>query len=527
MRITGSRRKRSGNAVLIVPLLLLISVTTSLLVVEGFTSTTTTTTKKSSNARTLPLMARKRSASSYQQQQQLPQYPFSYDRFVKSTSSTSSSSTSRQATKDERRTDDADTEQETWSRSGERSSSRFGVRRRVRAVLEKARNRTGVRNINSQLDFDDDDDDDYEEDFPGQIVAEAASIGGFDRESNLVFRRSDTNGITPKTNGASTTAPKTNGATNGATTNGAIMNGSAAVMPQKQQQQQREVYPRNSTDSDLVLESSTTTTMNGAARSERNSNSIQVDAMLNSKETVKPLEEETVVVEPKLFQKVQEPVVVEPLPFTLPQITKEQRELLAAGERIQEQSKMGREGKGFVVLDVKAPPYAVWECLLDFEAYPENIGTVRSMKMFTNTHLKSSYISEKPVLPGTGRETRHYGNASITRAKFVLSKFRLNIAAIHEYRPHPAGHYMEFTLDKACTNLVLQDAKGIWYTQSDPDGRGEEYTRVWLFCEVQVSPMLPSFIVDYAANKAMPRATAWLKPTVEAAAKEFLQPLKK
>jgi hypothetical protein len=46
---------------------------------------------------------------------------------------------------------------------------------------------------------------------------------------------------------------------------------------------------------------------------------------------------------------------------------------------------------------------------------------------------------------------------------------------------------------------------------------------VWLFCTVQISPMLPSFIVDYAANRAMPRATTWLKPTVEAAAKEWLK----
>jgi hypothetical protein len=227
-----------------------------------------------------------------------------------------------------------------------------------------------------------------------------------------------------------------------------------------------------------------------------------VDAMLNSNLPEEPLE---------------------PLPFTLPQITQEQRDLLASGERIQEQSKMGREGSGFVVLDVKAPPFAVWESLLDFEAYPENIGTVRSMQLFSNQHLKSSYIAEKPELPGTGRSTRRYGNASITRAKFVLSKFRLNIAAIHKYRPHPDGHYMVFTLDRACTNMVLQDAKGIWYTQSNPDGRGEEYTRVWLFCTVQISPMLPSFIVDYAANRAMPRATTWLKPTVEAAAKEWLK----
>jgi hypothetical protein len=42
----------------------------------------------------------------------------------------------------------------------------------------------------------------------------------------------------------------------------------------------------------------------------------------------------------------------------------------------------------------------------------------------------------------------------------------------------------------------------------------QEWTRVWLICELRVSPMLPSFIVDYAARRAMPRATTWLKPQV-------------
>jgi hypothetical protein len=213
--------------------------------------------------------------------------------------------------------------------------------------------------------------------------------------------------------------------------------------------------------------------------------------------------------------------IQKPLPFTLPTLTEEQTQLLLQGERVQYQAKMGGEGNGFVVVDVRAPPYVVWECLLDFEAYPEQIDTVRSMRMFTSTHLNSSYIAEDPVLPATTRSMRHYGRASVTRASFVLSKFRLNIAAVHKYRPHPGGHYMTFSLDKACKNVVLQDAKGIWHTQACPDGR-QDYTRVWLLCELKVSPMLPTFIVDYAAKRAMPRATAWLKPVVETAANRWL-----
>lgn len=190
---------------------------------------------------------------------------------------------------------------------------------------------------------------------------------------------------------------------------------------------------------------------------------------------------------------------------------------------------MGREGSGFVVLDVKAPSNVVWECLLDFYSYPTTIPTVREIQMFTNTHLNQDYYSEKEVdrklyEDGTYATLKH-GVRSVTRAAFTLSKFRLKIAAIHKYRPHPQGDYMVFTLDPACTNLVLKNAKGVWHTQSNPDGIGEEYTRVWLLCELKVSKLLPKWITDYAAERAMPRATTWIKPTCEAASELWLNDL--
>lgn len=210
----------------------------------------------------------------------------------------------------------------------------------------------------------------------------------------------------------------------------------------------------------------------------------------------------------------------EPMPFTLPKLNKEQMQQLKAGERVQEQARMGREGSGYVVLDVKAPPFVVWECLLDFESYPQLISTVRDVQIFANQNLGTGSVNKEPA--GTGSEIPHYGTPSSTRASFVLSKFRLNIAAIHKYTPHPEGDYMEFNLDKSSTNMVLKGAKGIWHTIENPDGR-EGYTRVYLLCEVSVSRALPSFIVDYTADRAMPRATTWLRPQVEAAAELWLK----
>ena len=64
-----------------------------------------------------------------------------------------------------------------------------------------------------------------------------------------------------------------------------------------------------------------------------------------------------------------------PLPFTLPTLGPSQLSLLATGGRVQEQSRMGKSGKGYVVFDVDAPPRAVWDVLLNFNGYPEAIPT--------------------------------------------------------------------------------------------------------------------------------------------------------
>lgn len=351
----------------------------------------------------------------------------------------------------------APTAMRSWSKSfsnrgrssSEGSGSRLGVRKRVKAVLEKAKNRTGLQNRNSDA----------------SVVADAASMGGLYRSADLVPTKD-------------------------------------YVVRQQEQPSDQELQRyqgRNGTDVNLsLLDVGQTSNKNGATQpptADEKVPAVEVDAVLNSGK-------------------------VEPLPFTLPQLSSAQEAALRQGERVQEQTKMGQEGSGFVVLEVPAPDYIVWECLLDFEKYPEYIDTVRGMTLFTNTHLEQSYQAEKPVVSGTGRETRHYGIASITRAAFTLSrKFRLRIAAVHEYRPHPNGHYMEFSLDRANRNVVLQHAKGIWYTQESPTRPG--YTRVWLLCELRVSKMLPKFIVDYAAVRAMPRASTWIPAAVELVKREF------
>jgi len=149
--------------------------------------------------------------------------------------------------------------------------------------------------------------------------------------------------------------------------------------------------------------------------------------------------------------------------------------------------------QSFIQQDVQADEESVWHCLLDFEAYTENIHTVRSMKMIE-----------------TSSTQRRYNKPSTTRASFSVSKFHLTINTILQYFPHKCGHYMELSLDNALSNAALQQAKGIWYTEVI----SPTVTRVWLLCDLKLSPILPPFIVDCAASKAMPRASSWIRPAV-------------
>jgi hypothetical protein len=192
------------------------------------------------------------------------------------------------------------------------------------------------------------------------------------------------------------------------------------------------------------------------------------------------------------------------LPFRLPLLNSEQLlKLERDGEIIMEQSEMGLQGSGFVVQDIKGvDEAAVWEALLDFNGYTDMIHTVRSSHVRSTKTAAGEMTSNGPT----------YGIPSISRASFEVSKFRLNISC--EFKYQPEHHYMELSLDNALQNSALQTAKGFWYTEQRKDSNGTPITRVWLLCDLTLSPWLPKFIVDLAAESAMPRASTWLQPAI-------------
>jgi hypothetical protein len=58
--------------------------------------------------------------------------------------------------------------------------------------------------------------------------------------------------------------------------------------------------------------------------------------------------------------------------------------------------------------------------------------------------------------------------------------------------------------------MVMRGADGFWFVESIPDR--PDISRVWLVASITCSSLVPRMIVDYAASRALPRATTWLKP---------------
>jgi hypothetical protein len=181
---------------------------------------------------------------------------------------------------------------------------------------------------------------------------------------------------------------------------------------------------------------------------------------------------------------------------SLPRLTKAELQQLHQGERVQRQSRVGPVGHGLVVMDVQADVSTVLAVLSDVQRYPQRIGTVR----------------EAIVQPG--------GSRNLCKARFKLSRFELDVQA--ELYLSKNRNMLEFRLDKSggMQGAVFDEARGYWYLEACPE-REEGWTRVWLNARVQCSPLLPSAVIDYAASKALPRASTWLAPVCEAVEREL------
>ena len=195
----------------------------------------------------------------------------------------------------------------------------------------------------------------------------------------------------------------------------------------------------------------------------------------------------------------------------LPTLTAEDLDALRKGERVQRQTRTGRVGTGMVVVDVDADVSTVFAVLTDIDKYPERIPTVRAALTY-------------------------YRAAKLLKTQFQISKFRLQINT--ELRCKREANILEFKIDPERPVPFLEDARGFWYLEavapeidtsresarqatsaltapSRDDTTSSPRTRIWLVADLACSNLLPTAIVDYAAERALPRATAWLQPVMK------------
>ena len=178
----------------------------------------------------------------------------------------------------------------------------------------------------------------------------------------------------------------------------------------------------------------------------------------------------------------------------LPSLTEEDLVELQKGGRVQRQTRDGRVGTGMVVVDVDADLSTVFAVLTDIDRYPERISTVRAAVTYQR--------GEK-----------------LLKTQFQISKFRLQINT--ELRCAWEDNMLEFNMDPERPAPFLEDVRGFWFLEDVRPTADSPRTRIWLVADLACSSLLPTTIIDYAAARALPRATSWLKPVMEKLAGEL------
>jgi len=141
-------------------------------------------------------------------------------------------------------------------------------------------------------------------------------------------------------------------------------------------------------------------------------------------------------------------------------------------------------------VDVQADVPTAMAVLSDLDRYEHRISTVQEAEI-------------------TARDARK------CKARFKLSRFRLEVAA--EFALNWERNMLEFRLDPDVNSPAFDAARGFWYVEEHPTRAG--CSRIFLSAKLVCSPLLPSFIVDYAATKALPKATSWLQPVMQGIAR--------
>ena len=65
-------------------------------------------------------------------------------------------------------------------------------------------------------------------------------------------------------------------------------------------------------------------------------------------------------------------------------------------------------------------------------------------------------------------------------------------SVVHKFE-EPAQK-LTFTLDDGAANLVIKEANGLWFVESEGEGLREGHVRVWLQASLRVSRVVPKWV---------------------------------
>lgn len=170
--------------------------------------------------------------------------------------------------------------------------------------------------------------------------------------------------------------------------------------------------------------------------------------------------------------------------IVLPDLTTQDKKILAAGGTIEKQDRNGYRGTGVVVIDIQFSPDVVFDTLTQFSKYQDMIPIVKSSRIISSDGLT-------------------------TMAEYVFTRFLLRVDVKHTVLQEE--RMVKFTLDPNVTNPVFREAQGFWYVEI-PNDRQEGYCRVYLSAQIVIHKFVPTLLIDYAAATALSRATNWLRP---------------
>lgn len=182
--------------------------------------------------------------------------------------------------------------------------------------------------------------------------------------------------------------------------------------------------------------------------------------------------------------------LTDPLP-ELPPLSQADKQRLRRGLAVQKQERRGGGGWGVVVMDVDASVSTVLGVLEAFEKYKDVIPSVRDV----------GPVKREEVRDGLYR----------VRCTYKLSRFRLAVSAVHVV--DRSQRTVRFGCDPSASGGLLREASGSWYVEPQADDPSK--SRVLFRCCLHAAEWVPQWLVEYGAQRALRRATSWLKPHVE------------